>query len=278
MANLRYFLKKAQKEKWAIGQFNFSTFEVLKGIVFKAKEMSAPVILGTSEKEVAFLGLRETVSLVKILRKIWRPIFLNLDHGTSFESVKQAIEVGYDGVHFDGSSLSFKENIRVTKEIVKYARKKGVLVEGEVGKIPKVGEKGSLTDPEEALEFFEKTKVESLAISVGNVQGIFPFEKKPRLNFERIKEIKEKLKGKAFLVLHGGSGIEDREIKRAIKMGITKININTELRFAFTQALRKFLFKNQKEIIPYKYLIEAIQKVKERVERKILLFGSQNKA
>lgn len=270
---LKDFFKKAEREKWAIGQFNFSTLEILKGIVQAAKEMSVPLILGTSEKESEFLGIKEIVELVKISKKTWPFIFLNFDHGKSLESLKNAIELGYDAVHFDGSELSLKENIKITKKIVNYARKKGVLVEGEVGIIPKEKGKMVLTDPQEAFEFVEKTKVDSLAISIGNLHGLLE-PKNYQLDFERLKAIKKKIGKKAFLVLHGGSGIKDSEIKKAIKYGIVKININTILRLTFTNSLKKILFQNKKEIVPYKYLPKVIQKIQKVVQEKILLFGT----
>ena len=284
--NLKYYLKKAQKEKWAIGQFNFSNLEILRAAVLAAKEMRAPIILGTSEGESRFFGLKEAVAVVRILRNIWPPIFLNLDHGKLFDYIKKAINIGYDDVHFDGSKLPLNENIKIAKRVVKYARRKGVLIEGEVGyikgaskileKMPEIGEQ-DLTDPEEAQLFSQKTDIDSLAINIGTFHGVDASGKKPHINFQRLKELKERV-GSKFLVLHGGSGVPGGDIKKAIKNGIVKININTELRIIYTTALKKVLKENPKEITPYKIMPEVIRAVQKKIEQKIKLFGSINKA
>jgi len=275
--NLKNFLKKAQKEKWAIGQFNFSNLEILKAAVFTAKKMNSPIILGISEGEAKFFGLKEAVAIVKILRKIWPPIFLNLDHGKSFGIIKDALDVGYDCVHFDGSELTLKENIKNTREVVKYAKKKGVLVEGEVGIIAKAGEEGILTDSSDVLNFIKEAEVNSLAVSIGNVHGIDFSGENPHLDLKRLREISEKLKNKVFLVLHGGSGTPKEDLKKAIKLGVVKINISTELRLAYTNTLKKVLSEKPNEIRPYKYLPKVIEAAQKVVEEKILLFGSDKK-
>ena len=277
---LNQILKKAKREKWAIGQFNFSTIEQLKGIIGAAKKLSAPVILGTSEKESKFLGLEETIAQVRILEnKMGLKLFLHLDHGKDLNYIKRAIDLGFDSVHFDGSELPFKENLKSTKEIVNYGHKKDVLVEGELGYLrgesrffqkKKVAiKKEDLTKPEQAQEFVEKTKVDLLAPAIGNVHGIYP--EMPELDFERLKEINQKTD--AFLVLHGGSGLSRDEIKKAIKSGIQKININTELRLVWRESLQKIL-KTSKEIKPYIILPQVSQAIEKKVEKYIKLFGS----
>lgn len=277
---LDQILKKVKKEKWAIGQFNFSTIEQLKGIIGAAKKLSAPVILGTSEKESKFLGLEETIAQVRILEnKMGLKLFLHLDHGKDLNYIKRAIDLGFDSVHFDGSRLSFKENLKLTKKIVNYGHKKNVLVEGELGYLrgesrffqkKKIAiKKEDLTKPEQAQEFVEKTKVDLLAPAIGNVHGIYP--EMPELDFERLKEISQKTD--AFLVLHGGSGLSRDEIKKAIKSGIQKININTELRLVWRESLRKIL-KTSKEIKPYIILPQVSQAIEKKVAKYIKLFGS----
>lgn len=267
--NLKDYLKKAQKEGWAMGHFNISTVEALRAIVQAAQKLQSPVLIGTSEGESKFLGLKQAAALVKVFRQEtgW-PIFLNLDHGKNFEYIKEAVDSGYDAVHFDGSELPLPENIKKTKELVRIAKKKGILVEGEVGVIG-----GELTDPKEAEKFVQETKVDSLAINVGTWHGA---GEKAGINFQRLEEINQRAKS-VFLVLHGGSGVPDSHIKKAIESGIVKININTELRAAYTNALKDVLKEMSEEIIPYKYLplvIEAVQKI---VEEKIKQFGSGNK-
>lgn len=277
MKTLKDYFNKAQKEGWAIGQFNFSTLEQLTGILNAAKKTKAPVILGTSEGESKFLGLGEAVNLVKFYRKKL-PIFLHLDHGKSFDYIKKAIEAGYKSVHFDGSKLPLKENIKETKKVVKYAKKFGVLVEGEVGVIGDVSKiKEISTHPLDVLKLAKETKVDSLAVAIGNLHGIKTSRINPNLDLERLKKIKKKV-GPLPLVLHGGSGTPKEDIKEAIKQGIVKININTELRIAYTQNLKKILKKKPKETAPYKYMPEVIRAVQKIVEEKIKLFGSANKA
>jgi len=290
MKNIKYYLENAQKGvpsgSWAIGQFNFSDFTQMKGIVNKAIELKSPIILGTSEGESRFFGLQEAVAIRDVLRKkTGLPIFLNLDHGKSFEYLKEAIDAGYDMVHFDGSKLSLDENIKITKQVVKYARRRGVLVEGEIGILGTESstiylekfeiKEENLTKPEEALKYLKETKVDLLAVSIGNFHGIEVSGIDPNLRLDILKFIKEKT-GDCPLVLHGGSGTTEDDIKEAIKNGITKININTELRVAFSGNLRRAL-SNVEEVTPYKYLIEAQKSVEKVVGLKIVLFGSNNK-
>jgi len=282
---LKYYLQKAKREKWAIGQFNFSTPEILKASVLAAKKMRAPIIVGTSGGESRFLGLNEAVAMVKAQRKIWPLVFLNLDHGKLFDYIKEAINVGYDAVHFDGSKLPIKENIKIAKKVVAYAKKKNVLVEAEmdlvkgsskiIGQIPEIREE-DLTDPEIALLFVQETKVDSLAISIGTFHGVEASGKKPDIKIKRLQEIQKKLK-KTFLVLHGGSGVATKDIKKSIKSGIVKININTELRATYTTTLKKILRENPEEIVPYRIMPKVIKNIQKVVEEKIKLFGSANK-
>jgi len=286
MKNIKYYFEKARREHWALGQFNFSDFTQMKAVVNKAVELKSPIILGTSEGESKFFGLDEAVALRNILRKkTGLPIFLNLDHGKSFEYVKQAIDAGYDMVHFDGSKLPIEENIKVTKDVKKYAKWRGVIVEGEMGKIGTDASRlysekfeikeEDLTKPEEAKAYVDKTKVDLLAVSIGNFHGIEISGIDPNLRLDVLKNIKEKL-GNTLLVLHGGSGTPEDDIKEAIKLGIVKININTELRLAFSGNLRRAL-SNAEEIVPYKFLADAKNSVEKVVGLKINLFGSANK-
>lgn len=291
MKNLKQYLKSAQMGRWAIGQFNFSDFTQMKAILAAAEEMKSPVILGTSEGESKFFGLEEAVALRNVLRKKGPkgyplPIFLNLDHGKSFEYLKKAIDLGYDMVHFDGSKLSLEENIKITKEVVKYAKWRGVLVEGEVGRVGNDSSKlysekfqineDDLTKPDEALKYLDEARANLLAVSIGNFHGIEVSGIDPNLRLNVLKEIKNKIGG-AMLVLHGGSGTPEDDIKEAIKLGIVKININTEIRLAFSGNLRRFLDNNPEEIVPYKFLVDAENSVEKVVERKIDLFGSAGK-
>lgn len=280
-------LKEAQEEKWAVGQFNVSTLVVLRGAVQAARNLKSPLIIGASEGESGFLGLRQTVALVNSFREETRlPIFLNLDHGKTFEYIKEAIEAGYDMVHFDGSSLPLQKNIEITQKIVELAQEKGVSVEGEVGFIPgssQVLEKApeikesDLTDPADASKFVKEAKVDRLAINIGTFHGIESSGLNPHINLQRLREIKERVGDKVFLVLHGGSGTPEDDLRQAIKAGIVKININTELRVAFTETLKKILKQNPKETTPYKYFPPVLEAVQRVIENKMRLFGSINK-
>jgi len=275
---LKDYFKKAKSQKWAIGQFNFSTLEQLRGIFLAAKSLKAPVILGTSEGESKFLGIKEIIALVEILKMEYQvPAFLNLDHGKNEEWIKAAVDYGYDSVHFDGSGLSFEENVKQTKKIADYAHKKGIMVEGELGLIKgdsklnkgaaEISEK-ELTLPSEVAEFVKRTKVDSLAVAIGNVHGVY--KDMPKLDLERLGEINRI--SKAFLVLHGGSGISDSEVKKSVGLGIVKANFNTELRVAWRNSLVNCL-KDKNESKPYKILPVVQEAVRKKVEEKMTLLG-----
>jgi len=288
MKNLKSYFQKAKEEKFAIGQFNFSDFTQLKAVTNTAQKTKSPIILGTSEGESKFFGLEEAVALRDVLRKkLGIAVFLNLDHGKSFEYLKQAIDAGYDMVHFDGSKLSLEENIEKTKEVVKYAKWRGVLVEGEVGKIGTDSSKlysekfeikeEDLTKVNEAKEYVEKTGVDLLAVSIGNFHGIEVSGIDPNLRLDLLGNIQKTIPN-TDLVLHGGSGTPEDDIKGAINLGIVKININTELRLSFSGNLRRALQENMEEVVPYKFLPQAQAAVEKTVNFKIGLFGSENKA
>lgn len=280
MKSLNYYYKKAEKEKWAIGQFNFSTLEQMRAIIKAGHITKSPIILGTSENEAKFFGIEEAVNLKKIINKKYNiPIFLNLDHGKDLKFIKKAIDMGYSSVHYDGSSLNIKENIKNTKKIVSYAKKKGVLVEGEVGFIEgnstdnknEFSLKYDLTSPVEAENFVKETNVNLLAVAIGNVHGIYL--KMPDLDFKLLSDIKEKTI--AFLVLHGGSGIKEEYLKEAIKRGVVKVNINTETRKEWKDSLKKELLSN--DIKPYNILFQVERKIEEKIKKKIILLGSNQK-
>ncbi len=261
--NLKYYLKKVRREGGALGQFNFSTLEQLRGILEAAQNLKRPLILGTSERESNFLGLKEIVALVEIAKTKYRaPVFLNLDHAKDPKRIKEAIGLGYSAVHFDGSDLTLEKNLKYAKKIVEYAHKKNVLVEGELEEI----KKGSLSSAEEAALFVKKTKVDSLAIAIGNRHGFYPGVK---LDFERLKEIRKKT-GQVFLVLHGGSGISKNDLKKAISLGIVKVNINSELRLVWKRGLVSAL--KGEEIKPYQILPIVQKLIQKKVEEKIKTF------
>jgi fructose-bisphosphate aldolase class II len=290
--NFLEILKSAQHNKYAIGSFNFSTAEILKAIVLAAKELNSPVIVSTSEGEAEFIGMREAAALIRAWRAATKlPIVLNLDHGKSLKSIKKALATGYDMIHFDGSGLDYKKNIEETKKVIDFARDFGktfdkrIIIEGELGYLRGASsvhkekleiQPEDLTDPKQAEEFIEKTGIDSLAMVIGNAHGIF-LQSEEKLNLERLAEIKKKIGDRAFLVLHGGSGISENDIKKAVELGVVKINVNTELRVAYKEAMAKELAGAPEETTPYKILEPSLEAVKKVVEEKIKLFGSENR-
>lgn len=276
--------KKAKKEGWAVGAFNTSDLEITKAIIEVAEELRSPVIIETSESELAFLTPEVAVAEVRALaEKTDIPVVLHLDHGKSFETVQAAIEAGYTSVHLDGSSMPDKVNTALTKKVVTYAAKKKIPVEGEIGRVTGNSEAhkdnivipaDSLTESKEAAKFVKATGVSVLAVAVGNIHGIYA--NPPKLDIARLKDISGKVNG--YLSLHGGSGIPKNQIKEAIKNGVVKINVNTELRLAFHQGLLHEFEVHPDEVVPYKYLPAGKEAVKKVVEQKIRLFGSAHKA
>lgn len=290
--NSRHILKNAQAGHYALGAFNFSTAEILKAIATVARELKSPIIVSTSENEGQFFGWREAVAMVEVWRHVsGLPIILNLDHGKSLEVIKKVVAAGYNAVHFDGSSLTYEQNLAETNEVVKYIREvertfdREIIVEGELGYLRgssslhkeklEIKEK-DLTSPEQALDFVERTGVDSLAIVIGNAHGVFASGEE-KLHLKRLAEIKEAVGDKVFLVLHGGSGIPEEDVKKAIEMGIVKVNINTELRLAYKLGLDKEFAEHPAETTPYKILEHSFEDVKKVVAEKIKLFGSENK-
>jgi len=276
MSKIESIFKKAKREKFAIGQFNFSDFTQLKAIARASKELDIPALCGTSQGEASFFGKTNAVALIKKFREKEKiKLYLNFDHGKSYKELKEAVDNGYDMVHFDGSDLDFDKNIRETKKIVRYAHKKGVLVEGEVSKIGgksalfnKKAEKFTLTSLEKIVRFIEETEVDCIALDVGNIHGVFT--EMPKMELERISNLLREVS--CFVVLHGGSGIQKKEIREAIDRGVVKININTEIRVEWIGAIRDFLDKNPDEIVPYKIMPEAEFAVYKKIREKMKLF------
>ena len=278
-ASMKGVLVKAYRKKYAVGAFNFSTIEILNAIFQASLNTKSDIIISTSEGELNHFGIENAVAIVKSLgNRTKNNLTLHLDHGKSFEIVKHCIKAGYPSVHIDASSLEFNKNIKLTKKTVDFAKNK-VWVEGELGSISgsstlhdqtysEIVKEEFLTNPDLAKEFVEKTNIDTLAVSVGNVHGIW--KGLPKLDFNRLKKIHEKVK--IPLVLHGGSGIPDKDVRQAIKFGIAKINVNTELRVAFANSLRESLNKNPKENVPYNILNSTIPAVQEVVKKKIKLF------
>lgn len=247
-----------------------------------AKELNLPVIIGVSEGERDFIGVKEIVAIVKNYREYTdQPVFLNADHTYSFERVKEVVDAGYDAVIIDGTELSFEDNVSITKKCVEYAKSINpeMLVEAEIGFIGKSSKLldvvpegvGKLTSVDEAVSFVKETGVDMLAPAVGNVHGMVKGGE-PALNIPRIREISEATK--LPLVLHGASGNSEGDIRGAIESGVAIVHINTELRVAFKKGLMLSLQENPDEISPYKYLRGARTAMQKVVEDKLKLFSN----
>jgi fructose-bisphosphate aldolase, class II len=284
MKTLRQTITEADEKNIAVGHFNISNLEALHGIFKAAQKLQVPVIIGVSEGERDFVGVREVVALVKSLQvQHDYPIYLNADHTYSFERVQEAIDAGYDSVIFDGAKLSKEDNIALAKKCVDYARSCGrdVLVEAELGyigqsskvldAIPDGVNFDNLTTKEEALEYVQATGIDLFAPAVGNMHGMIGVGKDPELNVERTREIRETVG--IPLVLHGASGNTKEEIQACIKAGVAIVHINTEIRVAFRDAVRDFLVANPKEVAPYKFLQSGVDAVERVVTEKLQMFN-----
>jgi fructose-bisphosphate aldolase, class II len=287
MKTLRECVADADKNGVAIGHFNISSLDVLWGIYKAAVKLSVPVIIGVSEGEEDFVGTAQSVALVKSLREESNyPIFLNADHHYSFERVKRAIDAGFDSVIIDAVTLPMDENISLTKKCVDYAKKvsketgRDILVEAELGFIGKsskildeipegVGE-NTMTTPEDAKMFVKATGVDMLAPSIGNIHGMVKGGN-PRLHPERVKAIREATG--IPLVLHGGSGTMNEDFIECIKSGIDIVHINTEIRVAYRDGLKKSLQDDPDEVAPYKFLKPGLLAVQAVVESRLKLFN-----
>lgn len=293
MKKLIDFIREAEEKKIAIGHFNVSDIIGLKAVFSAAKELNVPVIIGVSEGEREFIGEKQISALVKSLREEYSasaggyPIFLNADHTHSLEKLKEAAEAGFDSAVFDGSKLSFDENIKITRGAVEFiksstSRQTDFLVEGEIGyigsssvvlkEIPDgaVINPDDFTKPEDAAKFVRETGIDLFAPAVGNIHGIIA-NGNPKIDIERIRVIREA--AGVPLVLHGGSGIKDEEFLAAINAGVSIIHINTELRVAWRKGMEAALGQNSEEIVPYKVLPKAVEEIKNVVVRRLKLFN-----
>jgi len=277
----REILQAARDGGYAVGAFNLNNMEIVQAIVEAAEEERSPVIIQASQGALKYAGIEYIAGLARIAaEKATVPVALNLDHGTSFAQVVQCIRHGFTAVMIDGSQLPFEENIALTKKVVEVAHPNNVSVEAELGKIGGVEDdivvserEATFTDPDEAAEFVERTKCDALAVAIGTAHGLYKGE--PKLDFERLKEIRQKTD--VPLVLHGASGVPDEAIKIA-RQYVSKINIDTELRVAFSKAITEYLKENPNEIDPRKILGPAKAAMKEVARAKMRLFGSAGKA
>ncbi|TDL95417.1 class IIb fructose-bisphosphate aldolase FdaB [Macrococcus carouselicus] len=283
LVSMKEMLIQAKEGGYAVGQYNINNLEFTQAILGATQEENAPVILGVSEGAGKYMGgFYTVVKMVEGLMKdmnITVPVAIHLDHGSSFEKCKEAIDAGFTSVMIDASHHSFEENVEITKKVVDYAHSKGVSVEAELGRVggqedDVVSDGVVYADAKECQELVEKTGIDCLAPALGSVHG--PYKGEPNLGFKEMEEI-----GKATglpLVLHGGTGIPTKDIMHSISLGTAKINVNTENQIASAKAVRETLNNDSEVYDPRKYLGPAREAIKATVQGKIREFGTSNKA
>ena len=299
--------EKSMKEHFAIGAFNVNNMEIIQGIVDAAAEENSPVILQASSSAIKYARIGCLRKMIEAaLEENDIPIALHLDHGPDFETCKMCIDHGFSSVMIDGSKYDFEENVALTKKVVEYAHNRGVVVEAELGKLAGIEDEVNVaasdamfTDPDQAKEFVERTGCDSLAIAIGTSHGAYKFKGEAKLRFDILEKVKEKLPNTP-IVLHGAStvipelvelcnkyganipgakGVPDEMLHEASLRGVSKINVDTDLRLAMTGAIRKALIENPEVFDPRKYMQPARELIKETVQHKIRdVFGSSNKA
>lgn len=282
LAHAKDLIKDAFQKSYAVGSFNTANLEITQGIVDAANMQKSPAIVMVSETSIEYAGIKPITHIVSTIAKneaVSVPIALHLDHGKKFHSVVETINAGFSSVQIDGSELALDENIMLTKQVVDYAHKRNVIVQGEVGRIPGVHasngktkfKKGAYTNVQDAIKFVKETNVDTLAVSIGNCHGLHVLD----LDFGLLKELREALD--IPLVLHGGSGTRDEDVKKLISLGITDINIDSEIRQAFTSTLRQTLKSKPDEVDPRKLLKPSREAVTKKVAEKMDVFGSTGK-
>ena len=282
LENMCKMLDKAKKEGYAVPHLNINNLEWAKYILEVCEQQHSPIILGVSEGAAKYMGGYNTVAMmVKGLIKdlsINIPVALHLDHGSTFEACRKAIDAGFTSVMIDASRFSLEENIEITKKVVKYAKKKRVSVEAEIGHIGGTEDEISAdigyAKLEDCIALVKNAKIDFLAPALGSVHGLYKGE--PKIDFERMKQIKDELN--IPLVLHGGTGLPDEIIKKSIECGICKININTELQIEWAAGVRKKVADDQNVYDPRKIISGGEDRMKDAIVTKINLLGSANKA
>ena len=308
LVTTKEMFEKSMKEKFAIGAFNVNNMEIIQAIVDAAAKQNSPVILQASSGAIKYAKIGYLMKMVEaaVEEHPEIPIALHLDHGPDFETAKMCIDAGFTSVMIDGSKYSFEENVELTKKVVDYAHSKGVVVEAELGKLAgieddvNVSEADAMyTDPDQAAEFVKLTGCDSLAIAIGTSHGAYKFKGEAKLRFDILEEIKKKIPNTP-IVLHGAStvipelvkqcndygadipgakGVPDEILKQASESGVSKINVDTDLRLAMTAGIRKVFVEEPSAFDPRKYLKPARELIEKTVEHKIAdVFGSSNKA
>ncbi len=280
LVNIEEMTDRALQEKYAVPHFNINNLEWTKYILEICEEMKSPVILGVSEGAAKYMGGFKTVkNLVKGLIEdlnITIPVCLHLDHGSNFETCKSAINAGFTSVMIDASEYSLEENINITKQVVEYAKKFNVTVEAEIGYIGneyQTSNEISYVKVDDVVQLVKATSIDLVAPALGSAHGLYKVN--PNLDFDKMKEISNIVK--IPLVLHGGTGIPNEQIKKAIECGVAKININTDLQIEWSEAVRKFINNNIDVYDPRKIIGSGKSAIQNKIREKILLFGSKNK-
>ncbi len=284
LINLKDLLNHAKQHKYAVGAFNMTNIDFLDTVIGAAVEQNSPLILQLAEVHFRYLNLEHIApAIIRAASEVSIPICVHLDHGEKFETVVRAIRAGFTSVMFDGSKYPLEENIAKTKEVIKVARSVGVSVEAELGSVggevigvaaptPKEANREAFTDVTEAKRFVEETDVDALAVSIGNVHGTYKGD--PNLDFEILRQIRDAVD--IPLVLHGGSGIYDEDFRKAITLGICKINFYTEMSTAAINKAKEFLSENP-DCISYPDLARiAMEEAKAKVKDRMVVFGSKN--
>ena len=307
LVTTKNMFEKSMKEGFAIGAFNINNMEIIQGIVDAASEQNSPVILQVSSSAIKYARMPYLMKMVEAAVETTNiPIALHLDHGPDFETCKECVDAGFTSVMIDGSKYTFEENVELTKKVVEYAHSKGVVVEAELGKLAGIEDDVNVaasdamyTDPAQAEEFVKRTGCDSLAIAIGTSHGAYKFKGEARLRFDILKEIKAR-RPNTPIVLHGAStvipelvemcnkyggnipgakGVPDEMLHEASLSGVSKINVDTDLRLAMTAEIRKVFAEDPSAFDPRKYLTPAREQIKKTVQHKIRdVFGSSNKA
>jgi len=279
LVHIKEIVEKAEKGGYAIGAFNIHNLESVLGVARAALDLKSPAIIQVSEGAIKYMGIKPITHIVSTVAKnvaTYVPIALHLDHGKSFDSVFECINAGFSSVHIDASQLPLDENINLTKQVVELAHRKKVWVQGEVGAI--MGGHGKISGTiknipiaklRDVVEFVNATKVDTIAAAIGTAHGVFDNE---YIDFDLLTKIKEQTK--IPFVLHGGSGVDEVMIKQAVKLGVNIINIGTDIKVAFTAALRKSCADQPDETDPRNILKPTIEAVSKAVEKQMELFGS----
>ena len=307
LVTTKEMFEKSMKEGFAIGAFNVNNMEIIQAIVDAAEAQNSPVILQASSSAIKYARMNYLMKMVEAATENSKiPVAIHLDHGPDFETCKECIDAGFTSVMIDGSKYDFEENVALTKKVVDYAHERGVVVEAELGKLAGIeddvnvsADDAMYTDPDQAKEFVQRTGCDSLAIAIGTSHGAYKFKGEAKLRFDILAKIKEKIPNTP-IVLHGAStvipelvemcnefggnipgakGVPNEILNEASKLGVSKINVDTDLRLAMTASIRKVFAENPEAFDPRKYLLPAREKIQEVVEFKMKnVFGSSNKA